>query len=59
MKDEIDIHIVPNGYVEWRSRIENLIEQAKLNAAIHVNTDMLTLYWSIGNDILQKQKTLG
>lgn len=59
MKGETDIHILPEGYAEWRSRIENLIEQAKLNAAIHVNTDMLSLYWTIGNDIIQEQKTHG
>ncbi|MBD5292769.1 MAG: DUF1016 domain-containing protein [Bacteroides sp.] len=46
MKAEIDTNNLPDGYGEWRSKIENLIEKAKLNAAIHVNTDMLSLYWS-------------
>ena len=59
MKAEFDIHSLPNGYIEWRSKIENLIEKAKLNAAIHVNTDMLSLYWSIGSDIIRKKKELG
>ena len=44
MKAEIDTKNLPDGYAEWRSKIENLIEKAKLNAAIHVNTDMLSLY---------------
>lgn len=59
MKAEIDTNNLPDGYAEWRSKIEKLIEKAKLNAAIHVNTDMLSLYWSIGNDIIRKKKELG
>ena len=59
MKADIDTHSLPDGYIEWRSKIENLIEKAKLNAAIHVNTDMLSLYWCLGNDILRKKKELG
>ncbi|MDE5554418.1 MAG: DUF1016 domain-containing protein, partial [Muribaculaceae bacterium] len=59
MNAEIDIYNLPYGYAEWRKRIETLIENAKLNAAIHVNTDMLSLYYSIGNDILSKQKEFG
>ncbi len=59
MKAEIDTHSLPDGYVEWRNKIENRIEKAKLNAAIHVNTDMLSLYWSIGSDIIRKKKELG
>lgn len=46
-------------YVDWRKHIEKLIESSKLNAALHVNTDLLTLYWKIGHDILQKQKEYG
>lgn len=50
---------LPTGYTEWRKRIEHLIENAKLNAAIHVNADMLSLYWNIGNNIIKKKKELG
>ena len=59
MKAEIDTKNLPDGYAEWRNKIENLIEKAKLNVAIHVNTDMLSLYWSIGSDIIRKKKELG
>ncbi|MDE6649351.1 MAG: hypothetical protein K2K45_05430 [Muribaculaceae bacterium] len=55
----MDTNNLPDGYAEWRSKIENLIEKAKLNAAIHVNTDILSLYWSIGSDIIRKKKELG
>ena len=58
--DKIEkLNQLPEGYDEWRSRIENLIESSKLSAALHVNTDMLQLYWNIGYDILTKQKNLG
>jgi len=50
---------IPNGYAEWRSGIETLIKQAKLRAVLSVNTEMLTLYWHIGREILQKQQRLG
>lgn len=59
MTSELDTHNLPVGYAEWRKKIEKLIENAKLNAAIHVNTDMLSLYWNIGNDIIRKKKELG
>lgn len=50
---------LPEGYIEWKNNIEKRIESAKFNAALHVNTDMLELYWQIGSDILEKQKELG
>ncbi len=59
MKADIDTNSLPEGYAEWRNKIENRIEKAKINAAFHVNTDMLSLYWSIGRDIILKKKELG
>lgn len=50
---------LPEGYTEWRKQIETLIESSKLNAALHVNTDLLQLYWNIGNDIIKKQTKYG
>ncbi len=50
---------VPDGYEKWRKELETLIEKSKLKAVIGVNTELLTLYWAIGNDILVKQKNLG
>lgn len=54
-----DISSIPNGYLEWREKIALLIEQSKLKAIMNVNTEMLTLYWNIGNDILTKQREEG
>ena len=46
-------------YKSWRCRIEAMIEHSKLKAVMSVNEEMLSLYWKIGNDILEKQRTLG
>ena len=51
--------LLPNGYDLWRKDIEALIDTAKLQTAINVNQGMLSLYWSIGKQILDKQEKLG
>lgn len=50
---------IPAGYEKWCKELETLIKKSKLKAVIGVNTEMLSLYWSIGHDILEKQKNLG
>lgn len=50
---------MPDEYTSWRTSIEHRIEQAKLHAVLHVNKDMLSLYYDIGNDILKKQEEKG
>ncbi len=50
---------MPNGYNQWRLDIEALISLSKLRAAINVNTEMLTLYWNIGKQIIEKQELAG
>lgn len=47
------------GYEQWSKTIVSRIEKAKLQASFHVNADLLSLYWSIGSDILEKQQNLG
>lgn len=51
--------LLPGWYLGWRNHIEQMIAQSKLSAAMHVNTDMLSLYWHIGKSILEKQKQEG
>ena len=51
--------LLPDGYEAWRNAIETRIERAKLQAALKVNSELLSLYWSIRNDILEKQQKLG
>lgn len=51
--------LLPKGYTEWRKGIIELIEKAKYQTSLRVNADLLTLYWHIGCDILEKQKREG
>ena len=51
--------LLPNGYAQWRKDIEHLIDTAKLHTALNVNVGTLTLYWNIGNSIVQKQEQEG
>lgn len=43
----------------WKKEIISLIEHSKVKAILSVNSEVLNLYWSIGKDILTKQKELG
>lgn len=51
--------VLPNEYTLWRKGIETLIDTAKLKTAINVNMGMLSLYWTIGKQILDKQEKQG
>lgn len=51
--------VLPNGYSLWCRDIVTLIDTAKLNTAINVNMGTLSLYWSIGKRILDKQEKQG
>ena len=45
-----------NNYIKWLSGLKKRIRIAQLKAAVRVNEEMLKLYWSIGEDICEKQK---
>lgn len=56
---EKDFSDIQGEYESWRKELETLIEKRKFNAVMGVNAEMLSLYWTIGHDILEKQKELG
>lgn len=56
---EKDFSDIQGEYENWRKELETLIEKRKFNAVMGVNAEMLSLYWTIGHDILEKQKELG
>lgn len=56
MSNEITQH---SDYKIWAEFISNKIKVAQTNAVYKVNTEMLTLYWEIGNSILEKQNQNG
>ena len=51
-----DSFMADRNYVKWLSDLKKRIRIAQLKAAINVNVEMLKFYWSLGEDICNKQK---
>ena len=51
-----DSFMVDKNYVKWLSDLKKRIRVAQLKAAVKVNEEMLKFYWSLGEDICEKQK---
>lgn len=49
----------PQDYELWLDQLKQQINQAQQRAALSVNQELLKLYWQIGHDILERQKTQG
>ncbi len=49
----------PEGYSEWLADLKQRIYSARQRAALSVNTEMLRVYWQIGQDILDRQTKQG
>jgi len=49
----------PEGYAEWLTEVKARIHAAQQRAMLAVNTEMLRLYWSLGQDILGRQREQG
>ncbi len=50
---------LPLGYAELLADIKNRIQTAKLHAAVGANRELICLYWNIGHEISQRQKSEG
>jgi predicted nuclease of restriction endonuclease-like (RecB) superfamily len=50
---------VPAGYGEWLADVKARIHAARQRAALAVNRELLTLYWQLGRDILDRQRRSG
>ena len=44
-------------FISWVSQLKKDIRSAQVKAAIKVNTELLRLYWRMGADICEKQKS--
>jgi len=53
-KSEMDM-----AYCKLRDSIVARVKETRLRFIINANTDMIALYWNIGNDVLLRQKTEG
>ncbi|MBX3196638.1 MAG: hypothetical protein KF850_10130 [Labilithrix sp.] len=50
---------VPTGYGEWLADVKARIHAAQQRAALAANRELLTLYWQLGRDILDRQRRAG
>jgi DUF1016 N-terminal domain len=50
---------VPAGYPAWLADLKTRIREARLRAALAVNSELIGLYWRIGRDILERQAEQG
>jgi predicted nuclease of restriction endonuclease-like (RecB) superfamily len=48
--------IANSQYKEWLKELKQRVRKAQLKAAVSVNTVLLTFYWELGTDIVEKQK---
>lgn len=49
----------PEGYMEWVKDIKERIRSTQQKAVLAANSAMITLYWQIGRDILERQSRQG
>ncbi len=47
---------LPSGYVEFLEDLKSRIRTAQVKAALAVNRELIQLYWSIGADIVERQR---
>ncbi len=50
---------LPASYGDWLADLKAQIRQARLRASLAVNAELISLYWRIGRDILERQQTAG
>jgi predicted nuclease of restriction endonuclease-like (RecB) superfamily len=51
--------VLPAGYGPWLAGIKAQIRDARLRTAFAVNSELIMLYWRIGQDILERQERDG
>ncbi len=52
-------HLAPKGYEAFLGELKERIKSAQLRASLAVNHEMISLYWQIGRDIVERQESLG
>jgi hypothetical protein len=46
-------------YNAWLSDLKSSVERARQRAALSVNRELVSLYWQIGHEILERQRRQG
>ena len=55
----VSLSKTPEGYSDWLAELKTRIHSAQQRATLAVNRELITLYWQIGNDILERQAAQG
>jgi predicted nuclease of restriction endonuclease-like (RecB) superfamily len=50
---------LPSGYAKLLKDVKSRIRTAQIKAALSVNRELIHLYWSIGRDIVERQRAEG
>ena len=45
----------PEDYKQWIAELKNRVRSAQIKAAVSVNSELTNLYWSIGQDIVERK----
>lgn len=57
--DQPSLLPAPKGYGDWLAALKARIHAARQRAALAANRELVSLYWEIGRDILERQARLG
>lgn len=49
----------PRGYADFLRQLKDRIRTSRFRAVVTVNRELIGLYWSIGRDILERQREQG
>ena len=55
----VGLSLPPDGYADWLADLKSRIHAAQQRAALAVNSELVLLYWQIGQDILERQSAQG
>ena len=53
------VSVFPEGYADWLAEVKARVLSARQRAALAVNAELVSLYWHIGRDILERQAQQG
>lgn len=48
--------ILNSDYKNWLTELKSTIKQSQIKAALSVNTELIKLYWNMGQQIVEKQQ---
>ena len=59
MTDQLTTDALGDDYRTWLAELKQRVERARQRAVTSVNHELVTLYWQIGHDILERQQRQG